>query len=130
MGALLDVSDRRPVHFVGIGGAGMSARAELFVRRGVTVPGCDVNVEGAKDVISLGVHVQAGHDPGHVRNARAVVYSSAIAPDEPELARARAAGVAVDRRAEALAEVVNAGRLVGVAGTHGKTTTTVMTVEA
>lgn len=130
MTGLLDADDRRPVHFVGIGGAGMSALAELFVHRGVAVTGCDANIEGARDLIALGVPVMSGHDAAHVKGARAVVYSSAIEQSEPELARARAAGIAVIRRAEALAETVNAGRLVGVAGTHGKTTTTVMTVEA
>jgi UDP-N-acetylmuramate--alanine ligase len=130
MAALLDAHDKRPVHFVGIGGAGMSALAELFVHRGIAVTGCDAHVEGARDVMALGVSVAEGHDAAHVKGVRAVVYSSAIAAGEQELARARAAGLPVIRRAEALAEAVNAGRLVAVAGTHGKTTTTVMTVEA
>ncbi|HKS06585.1 MAG TPA: UDP-N-acetylmuramate--L-alanine ligase [Gemmatimonadaceae bacterium] len=129
MSVLLDTTDRRPVHFMGIGGAGMSALAELLIGRGVSVSGCDTNAEGAADIAALGAHVVAGHDPSHIANARAVVYSSAIDADNAELMRARERGIPVIRRAEALATVVK-GRLVGVAGTHGKTTTTVMTTEA
>jgi UDP-N-acetylmuramate--alanine ligase len=130
MTGLLSRADARPVHFVGIGGAGMSALAELFVRRGIAVTGCDANPAGAADVVALGVPVASGHDPAHVVAARAVVYSSAIPLDHPELASARAAGLPVIRRAEALAEAVRGGRVVGIAGTHGKSTTTVMTTEA
>lgn len=126
---LLDMSDPRPLHFVGIGGAGMSALAELLVRRGVRVSGCDVQPGGAADLVALGVSVVQGHDASHATGVRGVVYSSAIEREHPELARARAAGLPVIRRAEALATAVQ-GRLVGIAGTHGKTTTTVMTTEA
>jgi UDP-N-acetylmuramate--alanine ligase len=128
--ALLDNSDRRPVHFIGIAGAGMSALAELFVRRGVAVTGCDASAEGAPDLRRLGVPVQVGHDPLHLEGARAVVVSSAIPKTHPELVRAREAGLPVIRRAEALGEAVNDGELIAIAGTHGKTTTTVMTTDA
>lgn len=129
--ALLDTADPRPVHFVGIAGAGMSALAELFVRRGVQVTGCD-NSPGstAADLERLGVTVYVGHDREHVCGVRAVVYTSAMAADNPELAAARAAGIPVVRRAEALGAAVSGGSVIGIAGTHGKTTTTVMTTEA
>lgn len=128
---LLDPADPRPIHFVGIAGAGMRALAELFVRRGVTVTGCDANPGTVEDLRRLGIAV-VPHDPEHVDGVRALVVTSAMHKDHPELARARSLGVPVIRRAEALGEVTSgAGRaLVGVAGTHGKTTTTVMTAEA
>lgn len=127
---LLDPSDRRPLHFVGIAGAGMSGLAELFLRQGVVVTGCDLHPEAAGDLLRLGAHVSAGHDPVHVGGARAVVVSSAIPRSHPELQRARELGIPVIRRAEALAEAIATGTVVGVAGTHGKTTTTVMTTLA
>jgi UDP-N-acetylmuramate--alanine ligase len=128
--SLIDSADRRPVHFVGIAGAGMSALAELFIRRGVAVTGCDANLAGAADLRRLGVELHQGHDPSHVQGVRAIVVTSAMPKDHPELAAARAAGVEVIRRAEALGEAVSGGDLVAVAGTHGKTTTTVMTTDA
>src|SRR5436190_10903292 len=126
---LLDPADPRPVHFVGIAGAGMSALAELFVRRGVKVTGCDANPSNTADLRRLGITV-GPHDPAHVAGVRALVVTSAMPKDHPELARARECGVPVIRRADALGEVTNGRELVGVAGTHGKTTTTVMTTEA
>lgn len=127
--ALLDSADTRPVHFVGIAGAGMSALAELFVRRGVRVTGCDANPSAADDLRRLGI-VVGPHDPSHVDGARALVVTSAMPKDHPELERARASGIPVIRRAEALGDVTRGRELVAVAGTHGKTTTTVMTTEA
>src|SRR5438067_1342122 len=128
--SLLSVVDPRPVHFVGIAGAGMSALAELFARRGAVVTGCDAHPSHEHDLERLGITVVAGHDPSHVADARALVVTSAVPKDHPELAAARAAGMPVIRRAEALAEATAGGTLVGVAGTHGKTTTTVMMTEA
>ncbi|MEO5580023.1 MAG: Mur ligase domain-containing protein, partial [Gemmatimonadaceae bacterium] len=122
--------DNRPVHFVGIAGAGMSALAELFIRRGYLVTGCDTNPAGAGDLTRLGVNVVQGHDPSHVDGAREIVVTSAVSMDHRELTRARELGIPVTRRAEALGRAVAGGELVGVAGTHGKTTTTVMTTEA
>ncbi len=127
---LLDPTDSRPLHFVGIAGAGMSGLAELFLRRGAAVTGCDLHAERAGDLVRLGATVESGHDPAHLDGVRAVVVSSAIPSSHPELVRARAMGLPVIRRAEALAEAVSGGTLVGVAGTHGKTTTTVMTTLA
>ncbi|MCC6928560.1 MAG: UDP-N-acetylmuramate--L-alanine ligase [Gemmatimonadaceae bacterium] len=127
---LLDTTDPRPVHFVGVAGAGMSALAELFVRRGVPVTGCDAHLEDGASLARLGIALREGHDPAHVAGARALVVTSAMRRDHPELEAARASGMPIVRRAEALGEAVSGGTLVGIAGTHGKTTTTVMTTEA
>ena len=108
----------------------MSALAELFVRRGVAVTGCDANPGSLEDLRRVGIEVVHGHDPAHADAARALVVTSAMKRDHPELERARALGIPVVRRAEALGEAVSGGTLVAIAGTHGKTTTTVMTTEA
>ena len=110
----------------------MSALAELFARRGVKVTGCDANAVGVDDLRRIGIAIVGGHDPAHVAGARALVVTSAMAKDHPELQAARAAGIPVIRRAEALGEATSGdGReLIGIAGTHGKSTTTVMTAEA
>ncbi len=123
-------SARAPVHFVGIAGAGMSALAELLARRGVTVTGCDAHPDAVADLEGLGIAVASGHDPRHVEGAREVIVTSAVPRDHPELEHARALGIPVVRRAEALARAVSVGEVVAIAGTHGKTTTTVMTTEA
>ncbi len=127
--SFLDAADPRPVHFIGIAGAGMSALAELLARRGVSVVGSDANPAGAPDLAALGITVSA-HDAALIASARAVVYSSAIPAMHPEMVAARERGLPLIRRAEALADAVSGGTLVGIAGTHGKTTTTVMTTEA
>lgn len=126
---LVNPADSRPVHFIGIAGAGMSALAELLARRGVNITGTDANPAGAPDLALLGITVHA-HDASLVKQARAVVYSSAIPAAHPEMTAARELGIPLVRRAEALAEAVAGGTLVGISGTHGKTTTTVMTTEA
>src|SRR6185312_16408063 len=125
--SLIDPSDPRPVHFMGAAGAGMSALAELLVRRGARVTGCDANPAGAPDLAQLGVPVAAGHDPSHVAGIRALVVTSAVRPSHPEVEAARAIGIPVIRRAEALAQAVTSehGQLIAIAGTHGKTTTSV-----
>jgi UDP-N-acetylmuramate--alanine ligase len=121
--------DPRPIHFVGIAGAGMSALALLARRRGVAVTGCDTDPDAAADVVRAGGQVVRGHDPGHVAGARAVVHTAAVPADHPELAAARAQGIPVVRRARALADAVEGAVVVGISGTHGKTTTTVMTTD-
>src|SRR5438270_2421882 len=126
----LDSSDKRPVHFVGIAGSGMRALAELLARRGVPVTGCDANPGETDDLEELGIDVSPGHDPAHVDGAREVIVTSAMPKDHPEVVRARELGIPVTRRAEALGRAVSGGKLIGVAGTHGKTTTTVMTTAA
>ena len=130
---LFRTGDPRPIHFMGIAGAGMSALAVIARHRGVAITGCDSDASGAglDDLTTLGVPVWRGHDPSHVDGARAVIVTAAVPRDHPELERARALGLPVVRRADALGELVAAGRAsVAVAGTHGKTTTTVMVTEA
>ncbi|NJD20891.1 MAG: UDP-N-acetylmuramate--L-alanine ligase [Gemmatimonadetes bacterium] len=119
-----------PVHFMGAGGAGMCALAELLLRSGGEVSGCDLKDSVAlRDLARLGARVFVGHDPAHVEEATALVMTSAVPADHPELARARARGIPVLKRAAALGAWVNRGKLVAVAGTHGKTTTTAMAAE-
>jgi UDP-N-acetylmuramate--alanine ligase len=127
---LFNPADKRPVHFMGIAGAGMSALALIAHRRGIVVTGCDADPSGAEDLSALGVHIHAGHDPSHLEGARAVVVTAAVPPDHPELRRARELNLPVVPRKVALAALVGGARSVGVSGTHGKTTTTVMTTEA
>ncbi|HEV8401013.1 MAG TPA: UDP-N-acetylmuramate--L-alanine ligase [Gemmatimonadales bacterium] len=117
---------------MGIAGAGMSALALIARHLGVTITGCDNDPSGAADLAALGVQVWRGHEPGHVEGARAVVVTAAVPPNHPELEKARALAIPVVRRADALGELVadGGGTLVAVAGTHGKTTTTVMVTEA
>lgn len=126
---LFSLNDQRPIHFTGIAGAGMRALAELVARRGVSVQGTDANIGSTDDLRSMGITVSLP-DESIVARARALVYSSAVHADHPEIVAARNAGIPVIRRAEALAAAVNGGTLIGIAGTHGKTTTTVMTTEA
>src|SRR3989442_11220064 len=87
--------DPRPVHFMGIAGAGMSGLALLARQQGIAITGCDSDPSGAADLAALGVEIWRGHDPGHVAGARAVVVTAAVPGDHPELERARALGVPV-----------------------------------
>jgi UDP-N-acetylmuramate--alanine ligase len=128
--ALFSPTDKRTVHFMGIGGAGMSALALIACRRGVVVSGCDVDPTGAADLEALGVRIYEGHDGAHLAGARAVVVTAAIPPSHPELEHARRLGLPIVPRKVALAELIESGQTVGISGTHGKTTTTVMTTEA
>jgi UDP-N-acetylmuramate--alanine ligase len=119
--------DIGPVHFVGIGGIGMSGIAEVMVNLGYVVQGTD-QAEGAnvKRLREKGVKIMIGHAAGNLGEARVVVVSSAIKPDNPELLAARAQRLPVVRRAEMLAELMRLKSCVAIAGTHGKTTTTSM----
>jgi UDP-N-acetylmuramate--alanine ligase len=113
---------------MGIGGAGMSGLAELLLAEGYGVTGCDAAPGAfARALGARGVAVSAGHDPAHAAGGETLVVSSAVPPDHPEVAAARARGLAVVRRAEMLAELARGRRQVAVAGTHGKSTTTAMT---
>src|SRR5690606_29221930 len=113
--------------FMGVGGAGMSALAELVLRAGGSVTGCDnVLGESVGTLRQLGVELFTGHDSAHLENAAAVVLTSAVPLEHPELQAARARGLPVLKRAQALGAIVNHGTVVAVAGTHGKTTTTTM----
>jgi UDP-N-acetylmuramate--alanine ligase len=117
-------------HFVGIAGAGMRALAELYRRRGFEVSGCDTHPESAADLAKLGIIIHGGHSPSHVDGMDEVVVTSAMVKDHPELARARELGIKVTRRAEALGKAISGGKVVAIAGTHGKTTTTVLATSA
>src|SRR5881396_3134127 len=127
---LFTTVDPRPIHFMGIAGAGMSGLALLAKEQAVAITGCDNDPTGAADLAANGVEIWRGHDPGHVTGARAVVVTAAVPGDHPELTRARALGIPVVRRADALSQAVAGGTVVAVSGTHGKTTTTVMVTEA
>src|SRR5216117_4264647 len=127
---LFESGDPRPIHFMGIAGAGMSGLALLARHQGAEVTGCDKDPQGAADLAALGVVIWRGHDPGHVSGARAVVVTAAVSREHPELEQAGALGIPVVRRADALGQAVAGGTVVAVAGTHGKTTTTVMVTEA
>src|SRR6266705_2979302 len=127
---LFAMVDPRPIHFMGIAGAGMSGLALLAKQQGVAITGCDNDPSGAADLAALGVEIWRGHDPAHVAGVRALVVTAAVPGDHPEVERARALGVPVVRRADALGQAVAGGTVVAVAGTHGKTTTTVMVTEA
>ena len=115
------------VHFAAIGGAGMSGVARIMLARGMPVSGCDSAASAQLDELAaLGARVGVGHSPSHLDSADTLVVSSAIRPDNPELAAARARGMRVLHRAAALASVMLGKRSVAVTGTHGKTTTTSM----
>jgi UDP-N-acetylmuramate--alanine ligase len=120
----------RPVHFMGVGGAGMYPLAELLLRSGGRVSGCDVKDSSAlRRLQELGGAMSVGHDEGHVDGAAALVVTAAIPDEHGELQAARRAGIPVLKRAQALGIWVRHGTVVGIAGTHGKTTTTAMTTE-
>ncbi|MFO1436258.1 MAG: UDP-N-acetylmuramate--L-alanine ligase [Gammaproteobacteria bacterium] len=113
------------VHFVGIGGAGMGGIAEVLHNLGYTVTGSDLGMNAmAKHLQSLGVSVMAGHAAENISQADVVVYSSAVAKDNPELVAARERRIPIVPRAQMLAELMRFRHGIAVAGTHGKTTTT------
>jgi len=118
------------VHFTGIGGAGMSGIARIMLARGISVSGSDAMPSALLDDLNaLGAHVHVGHAPANLGVLGAgdtLVLSSAIRPDNPELAEATRRGMRVMHRAAALASVMTGRRVIAVAGTHGKTTTTSM----
>jgi len=119
-----------PIHFMGIAGAGMISLAELLLRSGREVTGCDFQADpAARALASFGGVVFQGHDPSHVDGAVALVVTPAVPEDHPEILQARKLGIPVIKRAELLGEWVAQGRTVAVAGTHGKTTTTAMATE-
>jgi UDP-N-acetylmuramate--alanine ligase len=116
------------VHFVGIGGAGMSVLAEMLLRAGGSVSGCDAHTGVTIEALrTLGAHIDLGHGAEHVQSAVAVVATAAVPNAHPELEAARERGIPVLKRAAALGAIVNHGTVVAIAGTHGKTTTTAMT---
>ncbi|SCX50222.1 UDP-N-acetylmuramate--L-alanine ligase [Klenkia marina] len=121
------LADLGAVHFIGIGGAGMSGIARILLARGVTVSGSDRRSTPTLLALqALGARTEVGHDAAHLGDAATVVVSTAIRPDNPELVAARERGLRVLPRAVALAAVMAGRRSVAVAGTHGKTSTTSM----
>ncbi|HEY0856597.1 MAG TPA: UDP-N-acetylmuramate--L-alanine ligase, partial [Albitalea sp.] len=113
------------IHFVGIGGAGMSGIAEVLVNLGYTVSGSDLGENAAtRRLRALGARVVAGHAAEHVAQADAVVISTAVRNDNPEVTAARARHIPVVPRAQMLAELMRLKQGIAIAGTHGKTTTT------
>ncbi|MFJ8671561.1 UDP-N-acetylmuramate--L-alanine ligase [Streptomyces sp. NPDC093589] len=127
MAPAIPASMDRP-HFIGIGGAGMSGIAKILAQRGAQVAGSDAKDSATTQALrALGVTVHLGHAPEHLAaDATAVVVSSAIRPDNPELAAAQERGIPVVHRSDALASLMDGLRPIAVAGTHGKTTTTSM----
>ncbi len=121
-------SSIKKLHFVGIGGIGMSGIAELLLNQGFVITGSDrAASENTDRLASLGVRVYIGHEAGNLEaDVDVLVFSSAVPPDNPELVEARRRGIPVIRRAEMLAEVMRLKYGIGIAGTHGKTTTTTM----
>ncbi len=121
------VADLGRVHFVGIGGAGMSGIARILLARGVPVTGSDAAASQQLDELAaLGARVHVGHAAAHLGDADTLVVSTAIRPGNPELAAARQRGIRILHRSAALAAVMADRRGVAIAGTHGKTTTTSM----
>ncbi len=113
------------VHFVGIGGSGMSGIAEVLATLGYQVSGSDLSRNAATERLAgLGARIAVGHDAVHIAGADAVVVSAAVAADNPEVAAARAARIPVVPRALMLAELMRLRQGIAIAGTHGKTTTT------
>ena len=119
--------DLGPVHFVGIGGIGMSGIAEIMLKIGYTVQGSDSKASANTERLQgLGAKIFIGHDASHIDGVSAVVFSTAVKPDNPEYAAARERRLPLVRRAEMLAELMRLQFSIAVGGTHGKTTTTSM----
>src|SRR5436305_4752496 len=118
---------RQPGHFVGIGGIGMSGLAEVLLELGYKVSGSDLRMTPITDrLVERGARIQEGHLAENVAEAKAVVVSSAVRPDNPEVIEARRLGLPVIPRGDLLAELMRLKFGIAVAGSHGKTTTTSM----
>jgi len=117
----------KKIHFVGIGGIGMSGIAEILLNQGFKVSGSDLQLtEVTRRLEELGTTVYEGHSADNVKDADVLVYSSAVIPDNPEVRAASDRNIPIIKRAEMLAETMRMHYGVGIAGTHGKTTTTSM----
>ncbi len=121
-------ADLKRIHFVGIGGAGMSGIAEIlcaYEQDGLEVSGCDQSLgEATEHLIEMGIDVRKGHSVDHLEGVELVVISSAVSDENEEVREARRRGIPVVRRAEILGELMRLRYGIAVAGTHGKTTTT------
>ncbi len=123
----MNFGEIKSIHFVGIGGIGMSGIAEVLADAGISVSGCDLKHSAATDLLdSRGIPVTIGHDPAHVVGKDLVIVTSAIRGEHAEVEAARVRGVRIMKRAEVLGAIVNAKRGIAVSGTHGKTTTSAM----
>ena len=117
----------KKIHFVGIGGIGMSGIAEILLNKGFEVSGSDLNLtEVTNRLAELGAKIYEGHSSENVKDADVLVYSSAVIPDNPEVRAAADRNIPIIKRAEMLAETMRMQYGIGIAGTHGKTTTTSM----
>ncbi len=118
----------KKIHFIGIGGIGMSGLAEILINRGFSVSGSDIaESENTQYLRKIGARVLIGHSPNNISDAEVVVYSSAVDPDtNSEVLQAHTLGIPILRRAEMLAQVSRLNYCLAIAGTHGKTTTTSM----
>ena len=122
---LLPADQLGKVHFVGIGGAGLSGIARIMLARGITVSGSDAKESRTIEALrALGARCDIGHDASHVRDVDTLVVSTAVREDNPEVVEARRQGLRLLPRSAALESVMQGRRVVAVAGTHGKTTTT------
>jgi len=116
-----------PVHFIGIGGIGMSGIAEILHNQGYIVQGSDAAANpNVQRLMDMGIKVAIGQDAGNIGQAEVIVVSSAIKKDNPELVAARAKALPIVRRAEMLAEIMRFKTAIAIGGTHGKTTTTTL----
>jgi UDP-N-acetylmuramate--alanine ligase len=123
----MNLGDIKNIHFVGIGGIGMSGIAEILSHAGVAVSGCDARRSAATDLLGRrGIRVDLGHDPAHLDGVDLVIVTAAVKGEHAEVEAARRRGIRIMKRAEALGEIVDQKRSVGVSGTHGKTTTSAM----
>lgn len=117
----------KKIHFVGIGGIGMSGIAEILLNKGFEVSGSDLNLtEVTNRLAELGAKIYEGHSADNVKDVDVLVYSSAVVPDNPEVRAAADRNIPIIKRAEMLAETMRMQYGIGIAGTHGKTTTTSM----
>ncbi|MBZ0188484.1 MAG: UDP-N-acetylmuramate--L-alanine ligase, partial [Candidatus Obscuribacterales bacterium] len=117
-------------HFIGLGGIGMSALARLVLARGKKVSGSDKSdSEILRELKENGAIVYVGHDAAHIEGAAIVIVSTAISPDNPELVEAKRLGLPIRHRSEMLAQLTHGRKLIGISGTHGKTTTTGMVAQ-
>jgi UDP-N-acetylmuramate--alanine ligase len=116
---------RKRIHLMGIGGIGVSSVAQIARQRGAVVSGCDrADSTMLRRLGADGIRCLVGHDPSHLDEVDLLVYSTAVPPREPELLAARARGIDVVHRSELLNRLAEGYQLIGIAGTHGKTTTT------
>jgi UDP-N-acetylmuramate--alanine ligase len=123
----MNFSDIKNIHFVGIGGIGMSGIAEILADSGVSVSGCDARHSASTDLLTRrGVRVSIGHDPSHLEGVDLVIVTAAVKGEHAELDAARIRGIRVMKRAEVLGAISDPKRTIGVSGTHGKTTTSAM----